>query len=312
MRGLAHEGEPLWIQIEAIERDVAPRTAFSGLGSVGARVAFAEDQDLRVRDLGHQPGQGARKDVQAAQRLKVVVDVGYHAGAGPDRAPARQDKRLGLHRSDRVDVHALVDDSGHRPKRRRQGRGLEGRRRHNRVRLGVGEAHDRILGLGAKSRVLAGDPERVVESDVEAVPVIEEFSVGDQLRLRPDLPQEDGLAPSRMAHDYSGIDAAFLERSGDPQGGARADQIGLGPHREREDILGRASRQGVAPNHHAGQAGRGPAGDCGAGRPARQEDPREILELGRDVVVHEEYAGGHGSYLPSAAGAVTRLQRPIA
>jgi hypothetical protein len=90
------------------------------------------------------------------------------------------------------------------------------------------------------------------ELRVDGLPVvlaaIVELAELDLRHPGKDLPEEEHLAPARVADDQVWAEALGRELDRAFRGGPPAEEIGLRPRGEREDALGRATVEAPAPD----------------------------------------------------------------
>ena len=300
-----HQVQPRGVDLQAVKTHLAPGPAVGRAAAIGAGGLLSEDHHFGLWNLRHQPWQGAGQDVQPPQRLHIVVDMGDQRRSDRDDPAIGKLERLRRAGADRLDIDAFVNDPHARLEDGGQGVGLKGGGRDDDVRVGERQRHHRVLGLAQKHRLFGGREEFGVEADIEAAPAIEEFREHHPPGVRKHIVEEDGFAPAGVGDDHRRIDATILQRARHLQRRAPAEQVRLGPHREREHARGGATRQAVAADAHPLDPWRGLRADRRAGHATRHEGLRQIPELGREVVVHEEDAGGHGGVLPARGAAVT-------
>jgi hypothetical protein len=230
--------------------------------------------------------------MEAAHRLEHAVDEGDDRRRAVD-LPVAELQLGALHALDAVGVDALVDDQRPLAERDRKGAGLEGRRANDAVGIGVGHAHDRILGVDPERFGDAEFLELGVEADIAAGRAVVEFAAQDLPRLGEDLLHEGGLAPGRVADDEVGLEPVLLQFQRALRGGAAADQVRLGPYRQIEDAGG---RRAVALPHQQRNAVRLPPAlrDRDALVPGGLQRRQQEFETAGEVVVDEKNFGHSG------------------
>jgi hypothetical protein len=207
---------PVELVLHLALEDLVPAAAVRGLRPV-ARVRAADDHHMQPRVEGQDLRQAADHDVRAAHRL----DVARHVGDDRDRAVearplgANPDRGVRI-RPQRVGVDAVMDDRDALAHALRKQVPLEAGRRHGGIGDIEGAELEGVLDPRLPEPLLVADREFRIEAEI--LPDRREvvvFEIRDVPRLRPDILQEQVLAPAGIDDDEVRLESLLRQRSGE-------------------------------------------------------------------------------------------------
>ena len=180
-----------------------PGAAVARGGAIAYTIAAHHDHP-RVRAAAQQIAQPPHENVKPPVRFQIAVDEGDHLIRAAQRHTVQRDPRRRI-RAHMIGVDAVMHHGDLAPQLGGVGRCLPfgGTQRHIgafqlQAHRQIAHPHPRTFAKGTLQR------EFRIKSDVRAAGLIVEFAEHAQPRLRPDLLQEQRLAPARVRNDHIG------------------------------------------------------------------------------------------------------------
>ena len=222
----------------------------------------------------------------AAIRLEVAINEGDDLVAGTQRAPVECDAGAGIG-ADLLRIDTIENHAAARLIHGRQGAALK---------LGGAQApihviqHQQARGVLAAHACIAGQcvaTELRIETHIQTCSRIMELQQCQHPGLRPDITQEQTLAPARVGDDDVRIKPLRPQLCGRQSTGLAADDFGLKIFGQRVGIGTRAALQPIAQQRYVGQP-RAPHAQRFDVVACPHQMRREVLELPREVLVDEQ------------------------